>query len=471
MTGPSRPRDGARLHLIAGPLAFLVVLLVPLPGMTFAIRTGFGLLLWMVWWWVTGPVHLAVTALLPLVVAAVLDPVPVADLLPAYAGELVILLLGASILAAAWSRWGVDRRVALVTLAALGGNPRRQILVWFTAAMLLSTVLPNTVVAAAMMPVAVAMLTYLGVEDLGASRFGTALGIAIAWGTSVGGVATPLGGAPNLLVVQFVQRSVTHRELPFVEWVTHLFPITLAAMVAALIFMRIAFRPDPPGGEASRDYFRDALAKLGTAKPAERWGIGLFAAAVLLAFTRPLYASMLPGFRPAFAFLTCALLCFVVRRENEPILRWEFAQKHVMWGLLYLFAGGAALGQVLDQTGAARLVADWLAPYATGGGLGAVAIFALLAMAITQVTSNTAAIAITVPITISTFQGLGLDPLPFVFVVAAAGNFGLMLPSSAGGPAVAAGYGVNLKTMFTKGLWLVLVLWVLVVLVGYALGA
>ncbi len=456
---------------MAGPLLFLALVLLPVPGTTFAVRTGFGLLLWMVWWWVTGPVHLAVTALLPLVVAALFDPVPVADLLPAYAGELVILLLGASILAAAWRRWGVDQRVALVTLAALGGNPRRQVLVWFTVAMLLSTVLPNTVVAAAMMPVAVAMLTYLGVEDLGASRFGTALGIAIAWGTSVGGVATPLGGAPNLLVVQFVQRSVTHVELPFIAWVTHLLPITLAAMVAGIVFMRFAFRPDPPGGESSHGYFRDALAKLGAPHAAERWGIGLFVTAVLLAFARPLYATTLPGFRPAFAFLTCAMLCFVVRRDGEPILRWEFAQKHVMWGLLYLFAGGAALGQVLDKTGTARLVADWLAPYAKGGGLGAVAIFALLTMAITQVTSNTAAIAITVPITISTFQGLGLDPLPFVFVVAAAGNFGLMLPSSAGGPAVAAGYGVNLKTMFAKGLWLVLVLWVLVVLVGYALAA
>lgn len=46
-------------------------------------------------------------------------------------------------------------------------------------------------------------------------------------------------------------------------------------------------------------------------------------------------------------------------------------------------------------------------------------------------------------------QGLGLNPIPFVYIVAVAGNYGLMRPSSSGGPAIAAGYGVNLKPMLT----------------------
>jgi di/tricarboxylate transporter len=57
-----------------------------------------------------------------------------------------------------------------------------------------------------------------------------------------------------------------------------------------------------------------------------------------------------------------------------------------------------------------------------------------------------------------------------VYIVAVAANCGLMLPSSAGGPAVAAGYGVNLKTMFSKGFWLVALLWVVIVVVGYILA-
>src|SRR5207237_129560 len=91
-------------------------------------------------------------------------------------------------------------------------------------------------------------------------------------------------------------------------------------------------------------------------------------------------------------------------------------------------------------------------------------------MIITQITSNTAAVAIMVPITISTFQGVSMNPVPFVYIVAVAANCGLMLPSSAGGPAVAAGYGVNLKTMFARGFWLTVLLWSVIVMLGYFLA-
>jgi sodium-dependent dicarboxylate transporter 2/3/5 len=105
----------------------------------------------------------------------------------------------------------------------------------------------------------------------------------------------------------------------------------------------------------------------------------------------------------------------------------------------------------LSQTGTAQFIADQLVPYADGGGLLPVVVFVLLTIVLTQITSNTAAIAIVVPITISTFQTLGINPIPMVYIVAAAGNYGLMLPSSSGGPAIAAGYGVDLKSMFKWG--------------------
>jgi hypothetical protein len=56
-----------------------------------------------------------------------------------------------------------------------------------------------------------------------------------------------------------------------------------------------------------------------------------------------------------------------------------------------------------------------------------------------------------------------------VYLVAAAGTYGLMLPSSSGGPAIAAGYGVDLKRMFGSGLKLTLLIGVTLVAAGYAL--
>ena len=469
MSSAPPPNRAPIIHLLAGPAIFLATLVVPF-GMAYEAQAAVGLLAWMAWWWVSAPVHLAVTALLPIATAALFGFVSLDVVLPAYATNLIVLLLGANILAAAWIRWGLDRRIALTALLTVGTRKERQILTWFAIAVALSTVLPNTIVAAAMMPIVVAMLRFIGVADLRESAFGTALGLAVAWGTSVGGLASPLGGAPNLLTVNFIEESVTGREYLFTTWVTRMLPLAVTVATVSTLYMMWAFRHERGSVEGSRDYFRKELQALGAMSSPERWALGLFVAATGAAFTRPLYASLLPSFQPAFAFLTFGLLCFVVRPGGEPVLRWEFAQGKIVWGLLYLFAGGAALGRVLSETGAAREIAELLVPYASGGGFVAVAMFSFLAIVITQITSNTAAAAVTIPITITTFDQAGLDPMPFVYIVAAAVNCGFALPSSAGGPAVAAGYGVNLRTMFTRGLVLAGLVWIVILLVGFVLA-
>jgi sodium-dependent dicarboxylate transporter 2/3/5 len=318
-----------------------------------------------------------------------------------------------------------------------------------------------------MMPIVLAMLRFIGIEDVGKSAFGSALLIAVAWGTSVGGAGTPLGGAHNLLAVQFIERELVDHEFLFTTWLARLLPLTVILSIASALFMRHGFTPEMEHVEGSRTYFKHQLASLGALTTPERWGLIFFSSATLLAFTRQLYAGLLPGLAPAFVFLAFAVLSFAVRHKGEPLLTWEYAQQHMVWGLIYLFAGGSALGQVLSETGTAKYLAERLIPLAGDGGVVAIAVFTLLSFVVTQITSNTATVAIMVPITISTFEGLGLNPVPFVYLVTTAANCGLALPASSAGPAIAAGYGVNLKTMLLRGIRLTAILWVLLVLFGY----
>ena len=463
-------RNWRTLHTLGGPAVFLLLVYSPLPSVPYPVRASIGLLLWMSWWWISRPVHLAVTGFLPLVVLAVFDFMPVGTILPAYAEQLVFLLLGANILATLWRRWGLDRRIALVSLLGIGAGTRQQILAWFVVATLLSAFLPNAVVAASMMPIVVAMLRFVGIEDIGKSAFGSALLIAVAWGTSVGGSGTPMGGAPNLLTIQFLEQRLIDHEFLFTTWLTHVLPLTILIAVASIIFMRFAFKPEMERVDGSRAYFAQELHALGTMSVPERLGLAFFVSATLLSFTRQLYAAWLPGLTPAFVFVTFGVLSFAIRHKGEALLDWEYAQTHMVWGLIFLFAGGSALGQILSETGTAQFLADRLVPLAGGGGFIAVVVFSFLAIVITQITSNTAAAAIVVPITISTFQRLGLNPIPFVYIVAAAANYGIMLPSSSAGPAIAAGYGVDLKMMFSWGAWLAALVWVLLVGTGYLLA-
>jgi len=458
------------INTIAGPAVFLTLLLLPLGGTPYEIRCSIGLLAWMAWWWITRPVHLAVTGFLPLATVALFNFAPLDRILPAYAAELVILLLSANVLTTCWTRWGLDRRIALASLIGVGTNTTRQIWAWFAIGMILSAFLPNTIVAATMIPIVVAMLRFIGIEDLWESKLGTALVIAVAWGTSAGGATTPLGGAPNLLTVEYIQEMVTGEEFLFTTWVVRFLPLSLAVMLVTFIYVRFAFKPEIKEVEGTRDFFVGELKSLGPMSIQEKWGFLLFVAAAFLAFTRPLYADLIPAFTPAYAFLSFAILCFVIRPQGENLMTWEYAQGKMMWGLFYLFAGGTALGRVLSETGTAAYIADSLLPYASGGGFAAVLVFSALTLRMTQITNNTAAIAITVPITISTFQSLDLNPLPFVYIVTTIGNCGFMLPTSAGGPAVAAGYGINLKTMAVKGFWACLIALGTVVTVGYLLS-
>jgi sodium-dependent dicarboxylate transporter 2/3/5 len=458
-----------KFHLLGGPLTFLLLLVFPASSMAYPVRASIGLLFWMAWWWIFVPVDLAVTGFLPLAVVAVFNFLPVSNILPSYAEELIFLLLGANILSTVWTRWGLDRRIALVSLISVGTETRRQLVVWFAIATGLSAVLPNTVVAAAMVPIVLAMLRFIGIEDVGRSVFGSALLIAIAWGTSVGGFWTPLGGAPNLLTIKLLEQHVISHEYLFLTWVTRLLPLSIVIAAVSFAFMRVAFTPEMDEVPGTRGYFAQELRSLGPLTVPEKWGLLLFVTATLMAFTRQLYASAFPGLTPAFAFLGFGLLCFVISHKGEPLLKWNFAQQHMVWGLIYLFAGGAALGEILAQTGSAKFVADNLVSFAGSGGFRAVLALSLITIVITQITSNTAAVAIMVPITISASRSLGINPVPMVYIVAAAANCGLMLPSSAGGPAVAAGYGVNLKLMFTVGLRLTVLLSIVIVLLGYLL--
>ena len=236
------------------------------------------------------------------------------------------------------------------------------------------------------------------------------------------------------------------------------------------LFLRFTMRPEVAQLPGSKDYLQKELRALGPMKTEEKWGLALFAAAAALAFGRPLYAELLPALTPAFAFVAMAVASFTIRTRKGPLITWDFAQANMYWGLFYLFAGGIALGRILSGSGAAEAFANALVPYAGSGGFMAVFLLSLLTMVLTQVTSNTAAIAIVVPVTISTFQSLDLNPIPFVYIVTVIGNCGFIRPSSAGGPAVAAGYGVNLQTMAVKGLIASLLVLVTLVVLGYALA-
>ena len=155
------------INLLVGPILFaLAILAIPDGLFNFGARAAVGLVLWMGYWWVTMPVATGVTALLPVAVNAVFQLVPMNTISEKYFSEIVVLLLGADLISITWAETGFDKRIAMKALGLIGPSLKQQIAIWFLLPAILSTVLPNAVVCAILVPIAVSMLNNAGETDI-----------------------------------------------------------------------------------------------------------------------------------------------------------------------------------------------------------------------------------------------------------------------------------------------------------------
>lgn len=207
----------------------------------------------MAFWWITAPVDFAVTAFLPIVLNSLLQMADMSAVIANYASETILLLLGASIISVSWEETGLDNRVAAKFLSLVGNNIRQQIVFWFLLTTILSAILPNAVVCATITPIAVSMLRYVGEKDIVKSRAGSLILLTIAYGTGVGGLASPLGGAMNLVTVDYLEQ-LTGQEYMYIGWVIRFLPIMLVLVISNIIMLVLNVKKNEELG-GSKEYF------------------------------------------------------------------------------------------------------------------------------------------------------------------------------------------------------------------------
>ncbi len=139
--------------LLAGPLSALVILLLPPPvEMPPEAWRLVAMASWMVAWWLSEVVHIAVTALLPILLMPLLEIASLAEVTANYGHPLIFLFLGGFLLAIAMQGVGLHRRVALVIVARVGSSPARIVLGFMLATAFLSMWISNTASTIRCMP-------------------------------------------------------------------------------------------------------------------------------------------------------------------------------------------------------------------------------------------------------------------------------------------------------------------------------
>lgn len=450
------------LHILIAVAAF-VLLTTLLPDELFSREARFAIatIMVMIYWWIARPVHIAVTALLPILINSLFNIADMKTVLDDYFSPIVVLLIGAGVIVACWKNSGLDKRIALRALTIIGTSVRMQLIIWFVLSTLLSMFLPNVIVAAMLCPIAVAMIKFtLKDNDTGHKKTLYAILLSIVWGAGLGGFGTPLGGAMNLVAIEHIEK-LTGQEYMYITWTINMMPYLLilaAGTCAYLLLMKSKVKH--LGG--SRDYFRREYQKIGKAKRSEIISLVLFIVAVVLAFARPLYAQMLPGFKPFYGFLLMGMAAFFLpgekasnadphaKHDTKRLITWDFAVKNINWGLIILFSGGLAVGNLLISTGAAQSIAQGIFALNITSFTIIVIVFIVFGIFLANASSNTAATAVLLPIVISTAVAMKIDPMASIYIAAAACNCAFILPTSI--RAIPVGYGLDVSFMFKKGL-------------------
>jgi sodium-dependent dicarboxylate transporter 2/3/5 len=452
--------------LAAGPAAFLLLLAVPLPGITPAGQRLAAIFAWVVVYWATEALPLPVTALLSSALAIVLGVAPAAQVLAPYADPVIFLFVGSFVLAAAMTETGLDRRFAFALLGQQWATrtPGRLLAAVGAVTCAVSLWVSNTATTAMMLPVGLGLLRALGpIGDPPASRYPTGLLLMLTWSSSVA-VGVPVGSPPNLIAIGLL-RELTDRHITFFDWVAVTMPATLAMLAVCWLVLRVRYR-EPAAARGDLGLFVSAeRAQLGPWTAAQRSVGAVFAGAVALWMAPGLVALLAPGTPPArwldthlpeaVVALAAAVALFLLPAgllRGARASQWKRLTT-IDWGTILLFGGGLSLGRLMFETGLAAALGTGLIRAAGAESLWAVTAVAIVAgVLLSEGCSNTASASMLVPVVIAIAQGTGVSPVPPALGAALGASFGFMLPVSTPPNAIVYGSGlVRLRDMMTAG--------------------
>ena len=438
MTEASPPRGDGLLRLVpllGGVVLASVVLALPAPeGMAIEAWRVVAVTALMVTWWIGEAVPVAATALVPVVAFPLLRVAPLDTVTAAYAHPLIFLFLGGFLLAVAFERWNLHRRIALAILGRVGTRPIALVGGFMAATALLSMWISNTATTVMMLPIGLSVIALVEQRGKGGDggNFAVALLLGIAYAASIGGLGTLIGTPPNALVAAFLAES-QGISVGFVAWLPIGLPLVALLLPAAwLALTRLAF-PVPrgaiPGAAQTIALERAAMGRLTT--PEARVAL-VFGATALLWVLRPVIAELVPGLPlsdSAIAILG-ALMLFVIPAGGgraTPLLTWDWA-KRIPWGVLLLFGGGLGLATAFSESGLAAWIAASLEALRHWPQLAVVLVVVAIVVFLTEIMSNTAAAAIFFPVIAALAQSMGMLPAELLVPVALAASCAFMMP-------------------------------------------
>ena len=478
--------DRRQIFIIGGLAAFVLILWVlpieperPEAKRTLAVAVLMAVL------WITEAIPLAVTALFPVALFPILGVMKGSEVAPVYLNNILFLFIGGFMLALAMERWNLHRRIALRIILSVGNSPSRMLLGFMTGSWILSMWVSNTATTMMMVPIAMALLGRLR-EYTGENfrKLEVALLLGVAYSSSVGGMATLIGTAPNLSFARIYSMSFPDApEIGFVQWLGLGLPVstllfaTIFLLLRTLFTRRVVFDMQPT-------VLEEEYRSLGKPSYEEKVVLVAFSVMALLLVTRSditINDTTIHGWSSLFAdpsflddgtvAITVALVLFLIpaRSRKEFVMGPGIVAK-LPWDIIILLGGGFALAKGFQDSGLSAYLGGQLGVLQTLHPLVMVLAICALITFLTELTSNTATTQVVLPIIASLSTVVGVSPLLLMVPATIAASCAFMLPVATPPNAIVFGtHRIKVTDMASVGMWLNLISIVVVSLLVYTI--
>jgi solute carrier family 13 (sodium-dependent dicarboxylate transporter), member 2/3/5 len=435
------------LLLLGVAIYWLILRAEPPSGLTAEGQKALAVFALCVFFWVFEVLPLMITSLLAIILIPLSGVMTSSQAYALFGNEAVFFILGAFILAACLMKCGLSRRLALFVLRRFGHTPR---------ALLISVLLLNAVMSFTMSEHAVAAMNFPIIVEIARvlrlnprrSAYGKALFLAMAWGTTIGGVATLLGGARAPLALGMLKEA-TGRTFSFLEWSVAILPLVVVLLLICYVVI-VAFYPiDVEGVQAADEALRDRSDKLGRMKLDE---IGI---ATVMVGTFAAWIVLGEEFGLANVALAAVVLLFILR-----LVTWRDVEQYVNWGVILMYGGAICLGTAINKSGAASWLASVTVSQWAIGGSSVVFILSFLGILLTEAMSNSAVVALLMPVSLGIAKEFGMDPSIMALTIAVTAGLGFTLPIGTPANAIAYSSGyLSIREMVFPGLILAVSSW------------
>lgn len=423
--------------------------------------------LWMAVWWISEAVPIPVTSLLPIVLFPLFGITALGTVAAFYGKDVTFLFIGGFLLALGVERSGLHNRIALMIVARIGASPSKLVLGTLLATGFLSMWINSTAAVLVMLPIGLSLVS----QAKGHARLGAALALAVSYGATIGGMATPVGTPPNLVMLSlWKQQFPDQAPIGFGQWMLFGVPYAFTYLLLTWWLMtRVLFRMPGPA-TVDRQQLRTELNALGPASRDEKLAGLVFAITALLWITGDRIefseAFSFPGWRNAIGLkelgdpavgMLGGLVLFLIpaKAEKRSLLDWSFAEARIPWGVVLLIGSGFAIAGGIDACGLSATIGTALANWRAGSEALQIGATATSVTLLSELGSNTAVASLVLPILARTAEAWHMAPLTILIPATIAASCGFMLPIASPMQAIVFASGqLSVKQMVKAGVWM-----------------